>query len=54
MIKEYPPVLSGTAENQCAQLRAFLVRLVRYDDERYEEILKMLQGQPADGDRGGN
>lgn len=54
MIKEYPPMLSGTAENQCAQLRAYLVRLARYDDERYEELLKMLQDQSADGDRGGN
>lgn len=48
MIKEYPPVLSGTAENQCAQLRAYLVRLVRYLDEIIEELQK---DQPADGDR---
>lgn len=51
MIREYPPMLSGTAENQCAQLRAYLVRLVRYLDEIIEELQK---DQPADGDRGGN
>lgn len=48
MIREYPPMLSGTAENQCAQLRAYLVRLIRYLDEILEEIKK---DQPADGDR---
>lgn len=48
MIREYPPVLSGTAENQCAQLRAYLVRLVRYLDEIIEELQK---NPPSDGDR---
>lgn len=52
MIREYPPILSGTAENQCAQIRAYLVRLVRYLDDILVEIQK--QDQPADGDRGGN
>lgn len=48
MIREYPPVLSGTAENQCAQIRAYLVRLIRYLDEIVEELQK---NQPTDGDR---
>lgn len=33
MIREYPPMLNGPAENQTRQLRDYLVRLVRYLDE---------------------
>ena len=40
MIREYPPMLTGTPENQIAQLRDYLVRLVRYLNEILEEIEK--------------
>ncbi len=33
MIREYPPLLHGTPEDQIAQLRAYLVRLVGYINE---------------------
>lgn len=40
MMKEYPPLLRGSAEEQAAQLRAYLVRLVQYLDESFAEIAK--------------
>ena len=33
MIREYPPILRGSAEDRTAQLRDYLVRLVRALDE---------------------
>ena len=38
MIREYPPMLTGTPENQTAQLREYLVRLIRYLDEILRDI----------------
>lgn len=37
MIREYPPLLHGTPEDQVAQLRAYLVRLVGYIEEELQE-----------------
>lgn len=42
MIREYPPILRGDAERQAAQLREYLVRLVRYLDE------EMAKESPAE------
>ena len=36
--KEYPPILSGKPEEQAAQLRAYLVRLIGYIDEAFNGI----------------
>lgn len=38
MRKEYPPMLTGQPENQLAQLRAYLVRLINYIDEALRDI----------------
>ena len=35
---EYPPFLNGSAENQAAQLRAYLIRLAREIDERLKDL----------------
>lgn len=35
---ELPPILGGSAENQAAQLRAYLVRLAREIDVRLREL----------------
>ena len=37
MRKEYPPMLSGMPEAQIAQIRDYLVRLIRYIDGSIEE-----------------
>lgn len=37
MIYEMPPILHGTPEEQIAQLRAYLVRLVGYIDEELQK-----------------
>lgn len=39
MRKEYPPMLSGMPEAQIAQLRDYLVRLIRYIDDSIEEAV---------------
>lgn len=38
MRKEYPPMLTGQPENQLAQLRAYLVRLINYIDEALRDV----------------
>ena len=38
MRKEYPPMLTGQPENQLAQLRAYLVRLIGYIDEALRDV----------------
>ena len=40
MTKEYPPLLYGRPEDQILQLRAFLVRLVQYLDEKFTEATR--------------
>ena len=44
-MKEYPPILSGDADNKAAQLRAYLVRLVQYLDERFAESEKQTSAE---------
>lgn len=39
MRKEYPPMLSGMPEAQIAQLRDYLVRLIRYIDDSIDEAV---------------
>ena len=39
MRKEYPPMLSGQPEAQIAQIRDYLVRLIRYIDDSIEEAV---------------
>lgn len=39
MRKEYPPMLSGMPEAQIAQIRDYLVRLIRYIDDSIEEAV---------------
>lgn len=39
MRKEYPPMLSGQPEAQIAQLRDYLVRLIRYIDDSIDEAV---------------
>lgn len=39
MRKEYPPMLSGQPEAQIAQIRDYLVRLIRNIDESIEEAV---------------
>lgn len=45
MRKEYPPMLYGRPEEQLAQLRSYLVRLIGYIDEGLREA---AQGGTAD------
>lgn len=39
MRKEYPPMLSGMPEAQIAQIRDYLVRLIRYIDDSIDEAV---------------
>lgn len=38
MIPEYPPIFHGTPEEQLAQVRAYLVRLVGYVNDELREV----------------
>lgn len=46
MIREYPPILRGDAERQAAQLREYLVRLVRYLDEELSKESATVESTP--------
>lgn len=48
MKKEYPPFLKGSAENQIAQLREYLVRLIGYIEQALDELPLSATGSDED------